>query len=142
MGSHEFTGEQVLARIARRWSGWHAQVRDRLVRPTLSEADLVTRLAAYDFEQPHTLDAMVEDVADLLEQGTLHGTHPRYFGLFVPGVCEAGVAGDALVAVYNPQLGAWWHGPAAGHIERQTLAFFGARIGLPCLLYTSPSPRD
>jgi glutamate/tyrosine decarboxylase-like PLP-dependent enzyme len=41
------------------------------------------------------------------------------------------VAGDALAAVYNPQLGSWWHGPAAGHIERQTLAFFNARIGWP-----------
>ena len=95
----------MLAQVARRWSAWNAQVRERPVRPTLSEADLVTRLAAYDFEQPHSLDEMVEDVADLLEQGSLHATHPRYFGLFVPGVREAGVAGDALAAVYNPQLG-------------------------------------
>ena len=131
MESHGFTGERVLAQVARRWSGWNAHVRERPVRPTLSEEELATRLAVYDFKQPHSLEATIEDVADLLEHGNLHATHPRYFGLFVPGVGEAGVAGDALAAVYNPQLAAWWHSPAAGHIERQTLAFFSARIGLP-----------
>jgi glutamate/tyrosine decarboxylase-like PLP-dependent enzyme len=51
--------------------------------------------------------------------------------LFVPGVREAGVAGDTLAALYNPQLGAWWHAPAAAEIEQKTLAFFRARAGLP-----------
>ena len=106
-------------------------MREHPVRPTLSERELTTRLAAYDFEQPRGLEETVEDVADLLERGSLHATHPRYFGLFVPGVREAGVAGDALAAMYNPQLAAWWHGPAAAHVERRTLAFFRARIGLP-----------
>jgi len=125
------TLEQVLARIARQWSRWNASVRDHPVRPTLSEQELTTRMAAYDFERPRALDETVEDMADLLERGSLHATHPRYFGLFVPGVCEAGVAGDALAAIYNPQLAAWWHAPAAAQVERQTLAFFRARIGLP-----------
>ena len=43
----------------------------------------------------------------------------------------AGVAADALAAVYNAQLGSWWHGPAAAHVERRTLDFFRDRIGLP-----------
>ncbi|MEO8679777.1 MAG: pyridoxal-dependent decarboxylase [Vicinamibacterales bacterium] len=123
--------ERVLARIARRWSDWNRTVREHPVRPTLSERELATRLAVYDFEQPRPLEEMVEDVADVLEHGSLHATHPRYFGLFVPGVRAAGVAGDALAAVYNSQLGSWWHGAAAAHVERQTLAFFRARIGLP-----------
>ena len=88
-------------------------------------------MAAYDFGRPRGLDETVEDLADLLERGNLHATHPRYFGLFVPGVRAAGVAGDALAAIYNPQLAAWWHAPAAAQVERQTLAFFRARTGLP-----------
>jgi glutamate/tyrosine decarboxylase-like PLP-dependent enzyme len=106
-------------------------VRERPVVPTLSEQELAARLEAYDFERPRTLEEMVEEMADLLERGSLHATHPRYFGLFVPGVREAGVVGDALAAVYNSQLGSWWHGPAAAHVERRTLEFFRARIGLP-----------
>jgi len=125
------TLERVLAQIARRWTDWNASVREHPVRPTLSEQELTMRLAAYDFEQPRGLEETVEDMADLLERGSLHATHPRYFGLFVPGVREAGVAGDALAAMYNPQLAAWWHGPAAAHVERQTLAFLRDRVGLP-----------
>jgi len=131
VASNVRTLEHALARIARRWSRWNASVRDRPVRPTLSEQELTTRLAAYDFERPRSLDTTVEDMADLLEHGNLHATHPRYFGLFVPGVREAGVAGDALAALYNPQLGAWSHAPAAAQVERQALTFFRARIGLP-----------
>ncbi len=36
---------------------------------------------------------------------------------------------DALVALYNPQLGAWWHAPAAGEIERRALAYLSDRLG-------------
>jgi hypothetical protein len=34
------------------------------------------------------------------------------------------VWGDALAALYNPQVGGWWHAPAACEIERHTLHFF------------------
>jgi aromatic-L-amino-acid/L-tryptophan decarboxylase len=123
--------ERELVQVARRWAGWNASVRGRPVTPQLTEAELAARLAAYDFAAPRALPDLIEEAADLLERGSLHATHPRYFGLFVPGVTEAGVAADALAAVYNAQLGSWWHGPAAAHVERRTLEFFGERIGLP-----------
>ena len=123
--------ERELARVARRWARWNASVRGRPVTPQLAEAELAARLAAYDFEAPRALPELIEEAADLLEQGSLHATHPRYFGLFVPGVTEAGVVAEALAAVYNAQLGSWWHGPAAAHVERRTLEFFRERIGLP-----------
>jgi aromatic-L-amino-acid decarboxylase len=126
MGMHE-----ALALAARRWEEWQAHVRERPVVPVLSHGALAARLGAYDFQQPRDLEALTADVADLLEQGSLHATHPRYFGLFVPGVRPAGIVADLLAAAYNPQLGAWWHGPAAGAIERQALGFFRERIGLP-----------
>ncbi len=117
--------------VARRFHRWNASVRQHPVTPRLSDEVLAARVAAYGFEQPRELPDLVEEAADLIEQGSLHATHPRYFGLFVPGVTEAGVAGDALAAAYNAQLGSHWHGPAAAHVERRTLAFFRDRIGLP-----------
>jgi aromatic-L-amino-acid decarboxylase len=123
--------ERELLQVARRFARWNAGVRERPVTPQLSEEDLAARLAAHDFERTRPLPDLIEEAADLLEQGSLHATHPRYFGLFVPGVTEAGVAADALAAAYNAQLGSWWHGPAAAHVERRTLDFFRERIGLP-----------
>ncbi|HET9317155.1 MAG TPA: pyridoxal-dependent decarboxylase, partial [Vicinamibacteria bacterium] len=97
----------------------------------LTNEEVAARLAAHDFGHPRDLRDLTEELADLLEQASLHATHPRYFGLFVPGVRAAGIVGDALAAAYNPQLGAWWHGPAACEVERVTLDFFRDRIGLP-----------
>lgn len=121
--------DSPLAVVARRLAEWPGRVRDVATTPRLSRSAILRRLARYDFTHPCTLQNVVSDMADLLEQGTLHSTHPRYFGLFNPGVRAAGVAADALAALYNPQVGAWWHAPAAAEVERHTLRYFQRRIG-------------
>jgi len=110
-------------------------VRDLPVAPRLARDALRRRLAGFDFSRPRALETVVDEVADLLETGTLHPTHRRYFGLFNPGSSRAGVLGDGLAALYNPQVGAWWHSPAATEIEQLTLEHFRRRIGLE-----SPEP--
>lgn len=99
------------------------------VTPTVSSAEIRRRLEPYTFAQQVPLADALRDVADMLRQWTLHATHPRYFGLFVPGVHEAGVWADTLAALYNPQLGAWWHAPAASEMETHTLQFLAKVIG-------------
>jgi glutamate/tyrosine decarboxylase-like PLP-dependent enzyme len=108
---------------------WPVEVRTAHVTPVLSQDDIQSRVATHDLSQPHDLGALVAEVVDLLERGGLHSTHPRYFGLFVPGVRRAGVIADALAALYNPQIAAWWHAPAANEIERHTLAYLSRQIG-------------
>jgi aromatic-L-amino-acid decarboxylase len=44
-------------------------------------------------------------------------------------VHESGIWGDALAALYNPQLAASWHAPAAQEIEHHTLEFLARVIG-------------
>jgi glutamate/tyrosine decarboxylase-like PLP-dependent enzyme len=100
------------------------------VTPSLSRADIVDRLRRYDFAAPVALDAIARDVEALLAHGAVHAGHPRYFGLFNPTVRAAGVVGDAIAAIYNPQVGGWWHAPAANEIEQATLAWFVRRAGL------------
>jgi aromatic-L-amino-acid/L-tryptophan decarboxylase len=121
--------DSPLAVVAHRLADWPRRVRDVATTPRLSRSEILRRLARYDFTHPCTLQDVVGDMADLLEGGTLHSTHPRYFGLFNPGVRAAGVVADALAALYNPQVGAWWHAPAAAEVERHTLGYFQRRIG-------------
>ena len=99
----------------------------RPVDPGALRADLAR---AWDFERPVPLAEAAADLARRLREGTVHVTHPRYFGLFNPSVREAGVVADALVALYNPQLAAWSHAPAANELERLTLARLGRLLGL------------
>jgi glutamate/tyrosine decarboxylase-like PLP-dependent enzyme len=110
--------------------GWPDGVGRHAVSPALSDAQIREQLGAADFGEPRALGPLVDRIGALLAGGTLHATHPRYFGLFVPGVRPAGVIGDTLAAVYNLQLGAWWHAPAASHLERLVLDFFARRLGM------------
>jgi len=123
------TQDLALARLVQRIEQWPDRVRELPVSPRLPRAVLVERVRAHDFSRPRDLASLVDEVADLLERGSLHATHPRYFGLFVPGVRPAGVVADGLAALYNAQLGAWWHGPAAAEIEQVTLHYLRRRIG-------------
>src|SRR5678816_61620 len=102
-----------------------AEVRALPVAPDVAPAEIRAYLTErFSFADPKPLDAILADVAAMMRRWTLHATHPRYFGLFNPDVHEAGVWGDALAALYNPQVGGWWHAPAACEIERHTLHFF------------------
>lgn len=83
----------------------------------------------FDFGEPMALPALTSQVIDLLRRYATHVTHPRYFGLFNPSVSAAGIVADALVALYNPQLAAWSHSPAANEIERLTLRYFARAVG-------------
>lgn len=115
--------------IAREIQSLADEVRNLRVAPTVTGDEIRRRLDAYTFAEQLPLHDALRDVADMLRLWTLHATHPRYFGLFVPGTLEAGIWADALAALYNPQLGAWCHAPAASEIETHTLQYLARVIG-------------
>lgn len=94
--------------------------------PDVVRRDLESR---FDFTAPIPLPDLTRQVSDLLRRHTVQVTHPRYFGLFNPSVPEAAIVADTLVALYNPQLAAWSHAPAANEIERLTLRHLAKAIG-------------
>ena len=83
----------------------------------------------YSFENPRELSELTTDVIKVMRNWSLHTNHPNYFGLFVPGTMPASVIADALVALYNPQLGVWSHSPIGVEIERHTLKFLLNKFG-------------
>src|SRR5882762_2390097 len=100
--------------------------------PTVTPDEIRRHLAArYDFTKPLDLDEVGADVEAMLRTWQVHVTHPRYFGLFNPGVTVASIVADTLVAMYNPQLATWRTSPAANEIERHTLAWLSDKFGLP-----------
>jgi aromatic-L-amino-acid/L-tryptophan decarboxylase len=83
----------------------------------------------YPFAAPRELQEVAGDVVAWLERGNLHNVHPRYFGLFVPGTTLASVTADLLAAAFNPQVGGWFHSPAAVEIEEAALRVFTRAFG-------------
>lgn len=104
---------------------------DRPVAPEVSPQRVRQHVRRYEFTSANDPAAVVDDVARMLGDWTVHVTHPRYFGLFNPTPAWMGVLGETLAAAYNPQLAAWSHAAAANEIERHVVSFIGERVGFP-----------
>ena len=85
--------------------------------------------AAFPLDRPMELPEVARALSALLREHAVHVTHPRYFGLYNPSVRDAAALGDALVALYNPQLAVWSHAAAAAEIEAHVLRKLGAALG-------------
>src|SRR5947209_12467745 len=86
-------------------------------------------LAPFDFERPVAPAAALDFAVDGLWRWQVHTPHPRYFGLFNPATTPMGIAADALVAAFNPQLAAWSHSPLAAEVEQHLVRAFAGRFG-------------
>jgi glutamate/tyrosine decarboxylase-like PLP-dependent enzyme len=116
--------------IAAEIADFRRRIRDFPVIPDVTPGALRAELEPrYRFEGPIPLETLATDVMRLLRTHQVHVTHPRYFGLFNPQVREAGIVADTLAALYNAQLGAWSHSPAANELERLALRALAVRIG-------------
>lgn len=101
------------------------------VSPHLDPAGLRDELSRFDFKAPLPPCEAIDIVARNLSANQVHSPHPAYFGLFNPKPTSVGIAADALVAAFNPQLAAWSHSPFAAEVERHLVRTFGARFGFP-----------
>ncbi|HUS06083.1 MAG TPA: aminotransferase class V-fold PLP-dependent enzyme [Bryobacteraceae bacterium] len=117
--------DQVVARL----EVYIAEVAAGRVSPRLDPQAVRTLLAPCDFTSPMDPAQAIGFAADALSQWQVHTPHPRYYGLFNPAPSTMGVAADALVAGFNPQLAAWSHSPFAVEVERHLVRAFAARFG-------------
>jgi len=99
------------------------------VTPPLDPGEVRAMLSRFDFSTPVEASEALGFLVEGLWKFQTHTPHPRYYGLFNPAPTTMGIAGDALVAAFNPQLAAWSHSPLAIEIEQHLLRAFGARFG-------------
>ncbi|MGB9178821.1 MAG: pyridoxal-dependent decarboxylase, partial [Pyrinomonadaceae bacterium] len=99
------------------------------VAPVLNLEEIRGALEPFDFEQPLDALSAVDFAAQGMWQYQVHTPHPRYFGLFNPAPTTMGIAADALVAAFNPQIAAWSHSPFAAEVERHLVRAFGLKFG-------------
>lgn len=104
-------------------------VEDLPVAPKTDVAEIRSRLESLDFEQPLAPLSALEFAVKNLTEFQVHTPHPRYFGLFNPAPTAMGIAADALVAAFNPQIAAWSHSPFAAEVERHLIKAFAVRFG-------------
>jgi glutamate/tyrosine decarboxylase-like PLP-dependent enzyme len=102
---------------------------DLSVAPSIDLNEIRRRLTSFDFDNTVQPLAALQFAANNLREFQVHTPHPRYFGLFNPAPTAMGIAADALVAAFNPQLAAWSHNPFASEVERHIVLAFAERFG-------------
>lgn len=120
----------VWRRVVEEIESFQSEIRDLPVSRTITPATIRSELEPYDLTSPVPIERLVDEVRQLLRTYSVHVVHPRYFGLFNPSVRTAGIIGDALAALYNPQLAAWSHAPAAQELERLVLTRLTETLGM------------
>src|SRR5207244_1830976 len=108
---------------------YQAGVADLPVASLCDPYDVCHTLSGVDFDTPLEPQAAVDLVVKGMSRFQVHTPHPRYYGLFNPAPTTMGIAADALVAAFNPQLAAWSHSPFAQEVERLLIRTFGEWFG-------------
>ena len=101
------------------------------VVPTADMNALRAQLASVDFTTPRPLAELLPWTIAQLENGVVHMTNPRYFGLFNPSPTFPALCGDRLTSAFNPQLATATTSPAAVEIEAHVIRAVARRAGLP-----------
>jgi glutamate/tyrosine decarboxylase-like PLP-dependent enzyme len=99
------------------------------ISPPLDPKPLRASLAPLDFTDPLDFTSALAFVGRGLREHQVHTAHPRYFGLFNPTPATMGIAADALVAAFNPQMAAWGHNPFAVEVEQHLVRLLGEKFG-------------
>jgi len=123
------TRGELWRRLAEAIETYTEGVGEARVAPVLDFEEIRKALAPFDFAKPVPPLAALDFAVDGLWRWQVHTPHPRYFGLFNPAPTTMGVAADALVAAFNPQLAAWSHSPLAAEIEQHLIRAFAGRFG-------------
>lgn len=101
------------------------------VIPTIDLAIFRRELGAFDFAAAQPLEVVLRWAISQLEQGVVHLTHPRYFGLFNPAPAFSAECADRIAAAFNPQLATATTSPVAVEIEEHVIRAVATRAGFP-----------
>jgi hypothetical protein len=103
---NERTREELWRRLIEVIENYLTKIETARVAPKLDIKKIRGELAGRDFDKPAGAVEALDFVAEAMWRFQVHTGHPRYFGLFNPASTTMGIAADALVAAFNPQLAA------------------------------------
>lgn len=99
------------------------------VAPELDPARIRALLKPIDFEKPLEPLAALDFAVRGLWEHQVHPPHPCYYGLFNPATTPMSIVGDALTALFNPQVAAWSHSPFAVEVEQHLMRALAEQFG-------------
>lgn len=100
------------------------------VRARVRPGDIAARLPAAPPTHGEPLDAIAQDVHDVLLPGITHWNHPAFFGYFSISGSYPGILGELFAAGLNVNNMLWLTSPAATELELRTVDWLRQLMGL------------
>jgi aromatic-L-amino-acid decarboxylase len=82
-------------------------------------------------EKPEPLEAILQDVEEIIVPGLTHWNHPGFFAYFAITGSGPGILGELLSAAFNVNAMLWRTAPAATELEELVLSWLRQLLGLP-----------
>ena len=117
--------------LSRQLAAALARINAGPVMPRVEMERFRAELATMDFTAPQEPLRLLEWTMSQIEHGTVHMTHPRYFGLFNPAPVAPSQWADRIAGAFNPQLASSGSSPVPVEIEAHVIRAIAARAGMP-----------
>ena len=125
------TRERVDDLLTRDLASANERVASGSVMPRIDMERFRRELAGFDFATSRPAEEVLAWSIAQLEHGTVHMTHPRYFGLFNPAPVAPAQWADRIAGAFNPQLASSGSSPTPVEIEAHVIRAVARRAGLP-----------
>ncbi|HQY43536.1 MAG TPA: pyridoxal-dependent decarboxylase [Paracoccaceae bacterium] len=112
-------------------SEYHAGLRDRPVRATVSPGAIAGLLPAAPPETAEPMEAIFADFERIVPDGMTHWQHPRFFAYFPANAAPASMLAEQLANAIAAQAMLWQTAPAATEIEQVMTDWLRQALGLP-----------
>jgi glutamate/tyrosine decarboxylase-like PLP-dependent enzyme len=82
-------------------------------------------------DQGTAASALMEEIAPLIFENSLHNGHPRFLGYISASAAPLGALAELLAAAVNSNVAKWELSPVASEIETQAIRWIAELIGYP-----------
>lgn len=120
------------SKIAADWArDYHANLRDRPVRPQIAQGEFLAQIQGPAPENPDPIDEIFNDFTQLVPDAMTHWQHPRFFAYFPANAAPASMLAEQLANAIAAQAMLWQTAPAAAEMEALTITWLRDALGLP-----------
>lgn len=130
MSSADFReiGHDLVEQIA----GYYESLSARKLTLAKSRPEITELIGAGGLpEQGADASELMQDIAPLLFDNSLHNGHPRFLGYISASAAPLGALADFLAAAVNANVAKWDLSPVASEIETQTIRWIAELIRYP-----------
>lgn len=101
------------------------------VTTTKEKVELAKELSHFSADEPTPSDKVIAETIQLMKNGSLYNSHPKFWGYITSSPAPIGIIGDLIASCFNQNVGANQLSPMATEIELQAIRWIAEAINCP-----------